>query len=139
MRRATIVAAFTFTGRTDGIGSPRGSVRFSDYYDPDGKRGLRFLLVNATTLWCPYCVEETKGLPSMKADYDGRGVRFMTLLVEDLRGGKVAELSPTDRPVDVGLRTRRSMVPERATIGHRRALGRTPARRNRRRDQGVRG
>lgn len=81
-----VIPNYAFEGRTDGIDSPRVTVHLADLYDPTGTKGARFLLVNSTALWCIYCAEETRALPGMKVDYSPKGVRFMTLVVEDRDG-----------------------------------------------------
>ena len=86
-----VIPNFSFQGRMAGIDSPVTIVHLADFYDPRGERGLRFLLINATTLWCPYCKPELTRLPSMNADYGPRGVRFLTLLLERLDGSSAAQ------------------------------------------------
>ena len=87
----SVVPNFSFQGRVAGIDSPVTTVHFADFYDPDGTKGLRYLLVNATTLWCPYCKGEMLALPGMSADYRARGVRFMTLLLERADGSVASQ------------------------------------------------
>ena len=69
-----------------------GTVRFSDFYDPDGSRGLRFLLVGIHDAWCPPSIDQedfTNGTnylqgnvmgESFALQYAPKGVRFLTLL-----------------------------------------------------------
>ena len=85
------IANYHFEGHNGGIGTPRVTVHVADLYDPDGTKGLRFLVLSATSLWCPYCVEESKALPSMKATYGAQGAVFMTVLLEDLRGSPASQ------------------------------------------------
>jgi hypothetical protein len=62
-----------------------GVVHFSDYYDPDGARGLRYLVVAVQVGWCPPSNEEedfVNGASGAALKYEASGVRFMTLLQE---------------------------------------------------------
>ena len=58
--------------------------RFSDLYDPDGKKGNRYLVINVGALWCVYCKEEAKQLPALNVKYAPKGVLFMTDLAQKI-------------------------------------------------------
>jgi hypothetical protein len=69
-----------------------GRVRFSDFYDPDGARGLSFLVVVVQVVWCGPSNQQddftnggnwtgTNGTAiDFATQYEHDGVRFMTLL-----------------------------------------------------------
>jgi thiol-disulfide isomerase/thioredoxin len=79
----TVLANYTFTGRVNGKDSPSATtIRMSDLYDPDGKKGNKYLVINVSALWCVYCREEAKQLPALKAKYGPKGVLFMTDLAQ---------------------------------------------------------
>ena len=71
-----------------------GSVRFSDFYDPNGERGLTYLYVSVEYMWCApsneeedfinggnWAEENSLGV-SFATKYAAKGVRFMTLLAD---------------------------------------------------------
>ena len=81
----SVIANYTFTGRLKGKDTPTAaSIRLSDFYDPDGSKGNRFLVINVSALWCVYCKEEAKQLPALKTTYGPKGVLFMTDLAQKL-------------------------------------------------------
>ena len=68
------------------------TIRFSDYYNPDGDPGRPVaLLVNASALWCPVCRQEAAASKKAYNDENGvefrgwreRGVEFITAIFED--------------------------------------------------------
>lgn len=84
-----------------------GTVRFSDFYDPSGERGLTYLYVSIQYVWCGVSNTQddlTNGanwtgannvdpIIDFATQYEDRGVRFMTLLA----AGPVAR---TDATID---------------------------------------
>ena len=81
----SVIANYTFTGRLKGKDTPTAAtIRLSDFYDPDGSKGNRYLVINVSALWCVYCKEEAKQLPGLKTTYGPKGVLFMTDLAQKL-------------------------------------------------------
>lgn len=61
------------------------TVRFSDFYDPDGSKGLKAIFLNSSAVWCSVCKAEYAW---MKNDgtwgkYNPQGVIFISSLFED--------------------------------------------------------
>jgi hypothetical protein len=79
--RGDTIPNLHFMGYRGGVGA-FVELRLSDYYDPDGARGINAVLVTAGAEWCPLCNDEALALPSLYARYASRGVRFLSLLLE---------------------------------------------------------
>ena len=56
------------------------TLRFSDYFDPDGERGVRLLLLNTAAGWCSNCQIEHEGLASQLATYGPRGLVIFSMM-----------------------------------------------------------
>ena len=60
-----------------------GRIRFSDFYDPHGERGVDFLYVSLQYAWCgPSNQQDDFTNTTVASDYASKGVRFMTLLAD---------------------------------------------------------
>ncbi|HYO93268.1 MAG TPA: hypothetical protein VER33_02100 [Polyangiaceae bacterium] len=59
------------------------AMALSDYYDPDGTRGVRLLLVNTAALWCSACRIEHETLPASARALSPRGLVVVSALFED--------------------------------------------------------
>lgn len=58
-------------------------IRLSDFYDPDGQRGVKLLLVNTAAVWCSACRIEHEDLPARAATYTPKGLRIIAALFQD--------------------------------------------------------
>ena len=69
-------------------------VRLSDYYDPDGSRGIKLLWINASAVWCSVCRSEMKDIKNnqVRARFEPKGVQLMGTLFEDNRTGPAKPL-----------------------------------------------
>ncbi|MGE0321688.1 MAG: TlpA disulfide reductase family protein [Polyangiaceae bacterium] len=61
------------------------TVQLSDFYDPDGSKNIKILLINSSAQWCSPCKQEyshfkTKGT---FAEYREKGVMFLGSLMEN--------------------------------------------------------
>jgi hypothetical protein len=56
-----------------------------DYFDPDGKKGINALLVNASAAWCPPCNQLAPNLARLEARFAWRGTRIVELLVDGFK------------------------------------------------------
>jgi len=65
-------------------------LRFSDYYDPQGEKGLTLLLLNTAAVWCQPCVIEHSDLPSRAEQYKDEGLAVFSALFQD------ADAEPAD-------------------------------------------
>lgn len=60
-------------------------IALSDFYDPDGSRGIELLLVNTAAVWCSACRIEHEDLPQRAASYGPKGLRILGALFQDQR------------------------------------------------------
>ena len=58
-------------------------IELSDFYDPDGTRGIELLLVNTAAVWCSACRIEHEDLPMRAATYAPKGLRIVGSLFQD--------------------------------------------------------
>ena len=70
-------------------------VSLADFYDPDGTKGIKLIVLNGSAVWCGVCNSEANDINRAKryAEYKARGVEFVWSLFEDARGGPA---TPTD-------------------------------------------
>jgi hypothetical protein len=61
------------------------TVRFSDFYDPDGSKGLKYIFLNSSAVWCTVCQAEYAWMRNngTYAKYQPQGVEFVCSLFED--------------------------------------------------------
>lgn len=60
------------------------TVTFAQSYGPNAPKGLRFLVVTSTAVWCAACKLEYEDFASGRVDeYHARGVEFLGALFED--------------------------------------------------------
>lgn len=85
---------FAFLGWHDPVAaqydtSKLEQVRLSEYYDPDGTRGIKLLWINASAVWCSVCRSEMKDIKNnqVRAQFEPKGVQLMVTLFEDNRSG----------------------------------------------------
>lgn len=60
-------------------------IRLSDFYDPDGSKGIRVLALNASAVWCVVCRAEYShlGRDAVYQKYRPKGVEILGVLFED--------------------------------------------------------
>lgn len=60
-------------------------VSLSDFYDPDGSKGVRLLALNASAVWCTVCRAEYRQLErdQIYETYRPKGVEILGVLFED--------------------------------------------------------
>jgi hypothetical protein len=64
----------------------------AEYYDPTGAKGIRYLVITSTAVWCSACKAEYQDMATKVATYSKRGVVFMGALFQD-NGSKPAQPS----------------------------------------------
>ena len=69
---------------------------FSDFYDPDGKKGVKLLMLNTAAFWCSACKEEHPELPGVYAELHPKGLEILSAVYEK------SDRSPTG-PDDLAL------------------------------------
>ena len=69
-----------------------GTISIQDYFDCDGSKGINALLIINSATWCGACQEEATDLPSHAATFAQKGIRVLTLMVQNA-AGKPATLS----------------------------------------------
>jgi len=76
-----VIDDYEFVGKDaskGGVSAPRQTVRLGEFFDPDGKKGNRFLVLSVSALWCVACKNEATLLPTLHAKYGPKGVIFMS-------------------------------------------------------------
>jgi hypothetical protein len=59
------------------------TIALSDYYDPDGTKGYRAIVVNASARWCSICKMEQKHIREERDIWGPKGVVFLGTIFED--------------------------------------------------------
>lgn len=69
-------------------------VSLSEYYDPDGTKGIKLLWINASAVWCSVCRTEMKDIKSsgVRAEFAPKGVQMLVTLFEDKNSGPATPL-----------------------------------------------
>ncbi|MGZ3418063.1 MAG: hypothetical protein ACXVEF_34960 [Polyangiales bacterium] len=82
LARGNVFPNLKFKGYHDGKGAWT-DIQMSDYYDPDGSRGINAIYMTVSAEWCPVCKEDAKVLPGWySSHYQPRGARFITSILE---------------------------------------------------------
>lgn len=72
-------------GYAEGADAP-GTISIQDYFDCDGSKGINALLIVNSATWCGACQEEATDLPSHAATFAQKGIRVLTLMVQNAAG-----------------------------------------------------
>jgi hypothetical protein len=80
-----------FRDPSRGSDGPLERVAFADYYDPNGVRGIRLILINTAAVWCSACRTEHEGLGARTDEYRERGLRIVSTLFQDARRNPASE------------------------------------------------
>ena len=59
------------------------TIAFADYYDPDGSKGYRSILINTAAVWCSACRSEHESLSEKNRKYAPQGLRILSTLFQD--------------------------------------------------------
>jgi hypothetical protein len=59
------------------------TVSLGQFYDPEGKQGVKLLVITSTAVWCSACKQEYRDMQGSVAAYEQKGVRFLGALFED--------------------------------------------------------
>lgn len=85
---------FAFLGWHDPVAadydaSKLEQVNLSEYYDPDGSKGIKLIWINASAVWCSVCRTEMREIKSnaVHATFAPQGVQMLVTLFEDNRSG----------------------------------------------------
>jgi hypothetical protein len=74
----------TLDGYRDGT-TAWTKLSMKDYFDADGTKGIRGVVVIVAAQWCGVCQNEAKWVPTAyTTNYKAKGARFLTALVQDL-------------------------------------------------------
>ena len=69
-------------------GAPKGTsskIKLSDYYDPDGARGINAVLYVTSAEWCGACRAEAQTFESkIRSDWGAKGVLLLEAMIEDI-------------------------------------------------------
>ncbi len=63
-------------------------IQLSDFYDPDGEKGIKVILINSGAVWCPPCNGEYRGdfgpsLPAIFDELQPEGAMVLGTIFED--------------------------------------------------------
>jgi hypothetical protein len=60
-------------------------VSIADFYDPNGEKGIKYIMLNASAVWCTVCRAEYKefNAKGTYATYNAQGVEFIGAIFED--------------------------------------------------------
>lgn len=83
--------------------SQLGSVSIQDYFDCDGSKGINAILIDSSAVWCGVCQEEASDLPSQAASFQAKGIRVITLMIEDNSGNPATTSTATSWRNNFGL------------------------------------
>lgn len=81
-------------GYTEGSGQTT-TLSIQDYFDCDGSKGINALLIINSAEWCGVCQEEATDLPSHAASFASKGIRVLTLMVENNSGAPATTATAT--------------------------------------------
>jgi hypothetical protein len=95
----SVVENFAFLGwKAPGAANYEASaferVSLADFYDPDGKKGIKLIVLNGSAVWCGVCRSEAGDIRSrtLYAKYKALGVEFVWSLFEDAQGAPAQPL-----------------------------------------------
>ena len=78
----TVSNTLKWQGYGEGATDP-GTVSITDYYDCDGSKGINAVLLDTSAEWCGACVQEAGDLHNEMAAWKAKGIRVLTLMIED--------------------------------------------------------
>lgn len=75
--------SLTWQGYVDDSGQTT-TVRLADYFDCNGSRGVRALVIDESALWCPSCQTQAQTLAMLAPDkWKNEGVSLLVLMAQD--------------------------------------------------------
>jgi hypothetical protein len=90
----SVLENYAFLGWRDPVASDYDpakleTVRLSDFYDPDGRSGIKLLWINASAVWCSVCKAEMRDIKQagVNATFSAKGVQLIGTLFEDNEAG----------------------------------------------------
>lgn len=89
-------------GYTEGAGQS-GTVSIQDYFDCDGSKGIHALLIDSSAAWCGPCQEEAGDLASKLSSFQAKGIRVITLMIENAAGNPATLATATSWRDNFGL------------------------------------
>jgi len=78
----TVSPQLVFQGYAD-QSAQAGSVALADYFDCDGTKGINAILIDESATWCGPCQDEAGDLVQHEASWQAKGIRVLTLMVEN--------------------------------------------------------
>lgn len=89
-------------GYTEGA-AQSGTVSIQDYFDCDGSKGIHALLIDSSAAWCGPCQEEAGDLASKLSSFQAKGIRVITLMIENGAGNPATLATATTWRDNFGL------------------------------------
>jgi len=102
-RTGDLIDDYEFVGKDaskGGTAAKKVTIRLGDFHDPDRTKGLRFMILSVSAIWCVACKAEAAQLPGLHAKYGPRGVVFVTNLMQNASRGP-----SSDADVDLWIST----------------------------------
>lgn len=90
-----VKGSLSWQGYAEGA-NQSGTVSIQDYFDCDGSLGVNALLIITSATWCGVCQTEASDLPSMEATFAQKGIKVITLMVEDGYGSPADVATATE-------------------------------------------
>jgi len=67
------------------------TITMNDYFDPDGSKGVRAVLIEMSAVWCGVCQSEAARFSPTYSSWKSKGARFATLMVQNLSRGPATQ------------------------------------------------
>lgn len=81
------VTPLTFSGyRNPEESRTEEEIGFADFYDPEGEKGVKLLLINTAAAWCQPCLIEHGDLPDRVRELSPLGLHVLSALFQDAAG-----------------------------------------------------
>ena len=98
VNRGDVIQNFRFLGYPKSV-KDEGlkTVALVDFYNPDGANGnIKLIHIQAAGTWCVYCRNEQDMVTPKMAEIEGKGVVWLTAVVEGAKIGNPAEMTDID-------------------------------------------
>lgn len=86
--QGAVIADYRFLGWSNPTGEKFDTEHLephslAEFYDPTGEKGIHYLVITSTAVWCSACKLEYQDMATKVLAYQKRGAQFMGALFED--------------------------------------------------------